>query len=774
MRHLFTLLIAASLTACHPTAEESPRALPLDRVTLTASPFFDAQQRDIDYLLALDADRLIAPYRKEAGLPPKAENYPNWENTGLDGHIGGHYLAALAQMTAATHDPRIEARLDYVLQELKLCQERAGDGYLCGVPNGRKIWQEIHAGDIRAGRFNLNEGWVPLYNIHKIFAGLRDACLIAHRAEAKEMLTRLTDWFYAVVEPLRDEQIQQMLYSEHGGLNEVFADVAALTGDERHLRLAVRFSDEELLRPLLLKQDSLTGKHANTQIPKVIGYQRIAELMQRDDWHEAARYFWEQVVTHRTISIGGNSVREHFHPAEDFSSMLTSEQGPETCNTYNMLRLTKLLYEAEGDARYIDYYERALYNHILSTQHPETGGLVYFTPMRAGHYRVYSQPHTSFWCCVGSGLENHARYGEMIYAEQGSTLTVNLFIPSEAQWEYGRIEQQTRLPEEEATTLIIHPSTEQATFSLRLRIPAWCSEPALTLNGKRQPLRIRNGYLTLRRKWQEGDRVTLQLPMQLAAEQLPDGSANYSFSYGPIVLAAALSEEGQTGLFADESRGGHIAQGRRLPLDEMPCLVGTPETLLAQIKKGSEPLRFTLHGLYPAHFEGLELVPFHRLYATRYALYFPLRTQEELAAFQSELAIREAEREALDRATTDRVVCGEQQPESDHFVRMERSQIGHDDGRPWRETTARFSYRMQPRERACKVRIAYRAEFMKEAVVTVEDIELGRLTDNEAGEEAVAEFPLPESLQQNPFLRITIGKGNQKITPHIYEVRLVE
>lgn len=774
MRHLILLLTTILVAACQHPSHEALRSVPLDRVTLLPSPFLEAQQRDIDYLLTLDADRLLAPYLKGAGLTPKAENYPNWENTGLDGHIGGHYLAALAQMAASTHDARIEERLTYVLNELERCQEAAGDGYLCGVPNGRKIWQEVAQGEIRAGRFNLNEGWVPLYNIHKIFAGLRNAYVVAGEERALKMLVRLTDWFYRMVEPLTEAQVQQMLYSEHGGLTEVFADVAALTGEQRYLDLAIRCSDQEILRPLLRGEDSLTGMHANTQIPKVIGFKRIAEVGNRPAWAEAARNFWHCVIEKRSVSIGGNSVREHFHPTTDFSAMLTSEQGPETCNTYNMLRLTRMLYQSEEDVRYMDYYERALYNHILSTQHPETGGLVYFTPMRQGHYRVYSQPETSFWCCVGSGLENHARYGEMIYAERGSELTVNLFIPSEVRWAHGRIEQQNHFPEEEATTLTLHPKQAGERFTLRVRIPAWCHAPQVFINDRPQPLRIRDGYLTLRQAWQEGDCVRVELPMHLYAEQLPDLSPNYSLLYGPIVLGADLGEEGQEGLFADESRGGHIAQGRRLPLDEMPCIVGDKATLIQHLRKGDKPLHFTLHDLYPTHFEGLTLKPFYRIHATRYALYFPLRSEVELAQFQHELALAEAEREALDRMTTDRVVCGEQQPESDHFINMEDAVTGHDEGRTWRATARSFSYRLKSQHRAKKVRIAYRAEIMKEAVVAVEGVVLGKLTDSEAGVDAVAEFPLPESLRQNPFLRITISKGNLTITPHIYEVRLVE
>ena len=403
-----SLMLAASLKGAAQLSTQV-ESFPISSVRLTTSPFKHAEDMDIQYLLGINPDRLLAPYLKEAGLVPKAENYTNWENTGLDGHIGGHYVSALSYMYAATGNMEIKGRLDYMISELQRCQD--SDGYLSGVVNGRKVWKEIKEGNIRASGFGLNDGWVPLYNIHKLFAGLRDAYLIGGKSEAKDMLVKLTDWMIRVVENLSEEQMQDMLRSEHGGLNETFADVAAITGDKRYLELAHKFSHQLVLQPLLKKEDKLTGMHANTQIPKVIGYKRIADLEGNQDWSEAARYFWKTVVEHRSISIGGNSVREHFHPATDFSSMLTSEQGPETCNTYNMLRLTKMLYQTSADASFMDYYERALYNHILSTINPIQGGFVYFTPMRSGHYRVYSQPQTSFWCCVGSGMENHARYG---------------------------------------------------------------------------------------------------------------------------------------------------------------------------------------------------------------------------------------------------------------------------------------------------------------------------------------------------------------------------
>ena len=389
-RLLATFAVASALMTTSAQIKTQVETFPINDVRLTESQFLRNQQADMHYLMGLDADRLLAPYLKGAGLTPKAENYSNWENTGLDGHIGGHYLSALSYMFAATGNREVEQRMDYFLKELKRCQDAAGNGYLGGVPDPKKIWGEIADGNIRAASFGLNDRWVPLYNIHKIYAGLRDAWLMAGREDAKQMLIRLSDWMIGEVSRLSDEQIQQMLRSEQGGLNETFADVFAITGDKKYLRLAHQFSDQQMLQPLLRGEDNLTGKHANTQIPKVIGYKRIADLEGLPDWDRAAKFFWDVVIGQRSVSIGGNSMREHFNPTDDFSQLLDSEQGPESCNTYNMLRLTKMLYQTSAQKDYIDYYERALYNHILSILNPVQGGFVYFTPMRSGHYRVYS------------------------------------------------------------------------------------------------------------------------------------------------------------------------------------------------------------------------------------------------------------------------------------------------------------------------------------------------------------------------------------------------
>lgn len=772
--------LVVGLSAVGASIPAKVETFPVSSVRLTQSPFRHAEDLDIRYLLAIDPDRLLAPYLKGAGLPPKAENYTNWENTGLDGHIGGHYLSALSYMYAATGNQEIKGRLDYMLSEMKRCQDAAGDGYLCGVPDGRKMWAEIAEGNIRASSFGLNDRWVPLYNIHKTYAGLRDAYEVAGCKEAGEMLVKLTDWMMSLTENLTDEQMQDMLRSEHGGLNEIFADVSYITGDDAYLKLAHRFSHQAILDPLLKHEDQLTGKHANTQIPKVIGYKRIADLEGNADWDEAARFFWETVVTRRSITIGGNSVREHFHPAEDFSSMLTSEQGPETCNTYNMLRLTKMLYQTSGDSRYMDYYERALFNHILSTIDPVQGGFVYFTPMRSGHYRVYSQPQTSFWCCVGSGMENHARYGEMIYAHSGEDeLYVNLFIPSLLQWGKVNVEQQTAFPEEEATSLLF-TMKKARTFTVKFRVPEWAdvSQMTLTVNGEKQTVNASDGYVQLQRTWQNGDKVKLSLPMSLRAVRLPDGSPNYSFLYGPVVLASRMGKQDQAGLFADDSRGGHIAGGPQWSLQDMPVLVGDTADVLSHIRKvDGKPLTFQLTGLHPSRYEGMTLEPFNRLYECRYMVYWPMVSTERLKAQQEALAAAERKRQALEAATADKVICGEQQPESDHFIQSERSRTGSDNDRHWRsaEKEGWFSYRMRTNGRAVNsLRLEYMADDAASLMLSVDGGQsvMVKLEGGRGMKTAVVE--LPENVEGKEVLTVKFSPEGQGVTPRLYEVRLMD
>ncbi len=757
-----TVFIALSATAALPTRVET---FPISSVRLGDSQFLKNQQADIHYLLGLDADRLLAPYLKGAGLTPKAENYTNWENTGLDGHIGGHYLSALSYMYAATGNKEVEARMDYFLSELRRCQEASGDGYLSGVPNPKQIWGELARGDIRANSFGLNDRWVPLYNIHKIYAGLRDAYLIAGRKEAREMLVKLTDWMIQEVSQLSDEQIQQMLISEQGGLNETFADVYGITGDQKYLRLAHQFSDQRMLQPLLKGEDNLTGKHANTQIPKVIGYKRIADLEGLDDWDRAARFFWDVVIGQRSVSIGGNSLREHFNPTDDFSGLLASEQGPESCNTYNMLRLTKMLYQTSADKSYIDYYERALYNHILSIFNPVQGGFVYFTPMRSGHYRVYSQPQTSMWCCVGTGIENPARYGEMIYAHEGSDLLVNLFIPSTLTWNDLTVIQENRFPQEPSTKLTLKMKKARQ-FDLKIRQPRWTENMTASVNGSPVSSKSEGGYMVINRKWQDGDVVSIEIPMHLTAETTPDKKAQYSFLYGPIVLAAKTGTDRQDGMYADDSRGGHIANGPKIPLTQMPAIIGSANEILTHLAPvDGKPLNFKLSGLTIPSFEGMTLQPFYQLYECRYQIYFPLYTQQEWTARQQEMAAEEQARMALEAQTVDKVFCGEQQSESDHFFSGNGSWNGSDEGIHWRRTRSQFTYNVKA-DGAKTLLLKGFAE-REGFVVTIADKPLGTLRFNRQG---IATAELPAGIGGTVTLAIAAEQGRQ--TPRISEIRL--
>ena len=760
---------------------------PLQDVKLLESPFLQAQQTDLHYIMAMEPDRLLAPFLREAGLTPKAPSYTNWENTGLDGHIGGHYISALSMMYAATGDTAIYNRLNYMLAELHRAQQAVGTGFIGGTPGSLQLWKEIKAGNIRAGGFDLNGKWVPLYNIHKTYAGLRDAYLYAGSNLAREMLIALTDWMIDITAGLTDQQMQDMLRSEHGGLNETFADVAEITGDKKYLELARRFSHKLILDLLVKDEDRLTGMHANTQIPKVIGYKRIADLAQDDkdwnhasEWDHAARFFWNTVVNHRSVCIGGNSVREHFHPADNFTSMLNDVQGPETCNTYNMLRLTKMLYQTSPDIRFADYYERALYNHILASQQPKKGGFVYFTPMRPGHYRVYSQPETSMWCCVGSGLENHTKYGEFIYAHAKDTLYVNLFIPSRLTWQEKKVTlvQETRFPDEEQIRFRVEKSRKKA-FSLKLRYPSWAKGASVSVNGKVQETNAQPGeYLTIHRKWKAGDEITLNMPMQVALEQIPDRENFYAFMYGPIVLASSTGTENMDGLYADDSRGGHIAHGKQISLQEIPMLIGSAASLPQSLRRINDDLvAFTYTGsVYPAQKEALKLIPFFRLHDSRYAVYFHQVTEAEVESIRKEVALSERKAMELANQTVDLIFPGEQQPESDHGILYEQAETGINKDRHFRRAKGWFSYNLKVKEEAAQLMITIRKENHNKVAILLNNEKLTvSPTISKPDKEGFITlcYSLPQKLSAGSY-PIRFSPDGTEWTPAIYEVRLLK
>jgi len=686
------VVFAMPSMGANPVAVEPPptaQLFPLSAVRLLPSLFTDAVAANRKYLLDHDPDRLLAPFFREAGLEPKARPYPNWESMGLDGHTAGHYLSALSQMIASGNDRdgEFSRRLDYMLSELDRVQEATGDGYLGGVPDGRELWQAIASGDVG----KIWSKWAPWYNVHKMFAGLRDAYVEVNKQQARDLLVKLGDWCVELTSKLSDEQMQQMLTNEFGGMNEVLADIYIITGDKKYLLAAERFNHHAVIDPLLDGEDRLTGLHANTQIPTIVGLEEIASLTGNSQQHEAARFFWETVTQNRSTALGGNSVSEHFNDPQDFSGMIEHREGPETCNTYNMLRLTERLFMADPDARYANFYERALYNHILSTIDPVHPGFVYFTPLRPEHYRVYSQPEQSFWCCVGTGVENPGRYGKFIYARhKDGGVYVNLFIPSVLEVTKGvTLEQHTTFPFEPRTELTLKLDKPKS-FAMRIRRPWWAPDDASAIHVNGEAIAVNSkssSYAEVERVWQNGDKVTVDLPMHISVEPLPDGSDWAAILYGPIVLAAPSGDADMPGLRARSGRMAHVAQGPMVPLDKATCLVAAADDLPDHIVRdlSGGPLHFRIKEVAePDAPDGIELEPFFGLHGVRYQMYWELTTPEGLQKRREKLAVQERANAAREAATLDVVNPGEQQSEVEHDFHGEATDSGLHNGRRWR------------------------------------------------------------------------------------------
>jgi DUF1680 family protein len=777
--------IAALLLMIGAASAQAADLFPLRDVRLGPSPFLDAQTTDLNYLLAMEPDRLLAPFLREAGLEPRKPSYGNWESTGLDGHMGGHYLSALALMYASTGDTGVKERLDYFVAELKRAQQANGDGYLGGIPGGRAAWRDVAAGKLQADNFSVNKKWVPWYNLHKTYAGLRDAYRYAGNEDARAMLIALCDWALRLTSHLSDEQMRTMLKSEHGGMNEVLADVYQMTGDSRYLGLALKFSDQRILQPLEKSEDKLTGLHANTQIPKVIGFKRIADLAGNRDMEHAAEYFWQTVVEHRTVAIGGNSVKEHFHDEKDFSPMVNEVEGPETCNTYNMLKLTEMLFLSQEKASFADYYERALYNHILASQRPGTGGFVYFTPMRPNHYRVYSQVDQGMWCCVGSGIESHAKYGEFIYARDRDALFVNLFIPSTLQWrEKGvQITQANSFPDQAGTRITVDGN---ASFTMKIRHPAWVAagKLAVRVNGRAVKISAKPGdYVSIERAWRKGDRVDVSLPMTTRLEQMPDKSNYYAVLHGPIVLAAKTNPfpNEHLNFLADDSRMGHVAKGQVCPLEAAPTFVSDSRDFMKRFKPvPGKPLTFSAPGLVQGGAgSSTEFIPFFRLHDARYVVYWPQSTPGDYARMKLDNAAKEAERLALDAQTIDQVAPGEQQPESDHFFKGEGADAGVNAGRHWRHATKWFSYQLNdPKREARVLRLTFaRADGGRrfDIVVNGQRVAEVELATDEAQEFYTRDYALPAEVLQRGSgkLEVSFIAREGSVAGGLYSLRLL-
>ena len=804
----YGLLTLATMQQANAQSELYPKHFDLEEVTLLDGPMKTAMDLNIQMLLQYDVDRLLTPYVRQSGLADTQDasspyyqwltKHPNFKNWGgdagfdLSGHVGGHYLSALALAYAACHDAQMQKvlkeRMDYMLKVMKDCQDQYDNNQegLYGFIGGQPIndsWKALYQGDL--SKIQKNWGWVPFYCQHKILAGLRDAYLYGNSKEAKEMFRKLSDWSANLIAKVDDQAFEGFLNCEHGGMNESLLDAYQLFGDAKYLAAAKKYTHKAMLNGMQTFNTSfLDGKHANTQVPKFIGMERIGEMDgAAANYITAAENFWKDVATNRTVCIGGNSVNEHFLAAANGNRYIDQPDGPESCNTNNMMKFSEMLFDRTSDAKYVDFFEQAMWNHILSTQDPKTGGYVYFTTLRPQGYRIYSEPNKGMWCCVGTGMENHSKYGHFIYTHDGKkTLYVNLFTPSKLVSKNFIVTQETQFPYSNTVTLTIGKSGR---FTLALRHPAWAGNGyAVAVNGSPIGITAKSGeasYVNIDRKWKKGDKVTITLPMELRYEECPNYTDYIAFKYGPILLGANTTNgsEQLRNVYGGEGRMDHSpgVMGSQKNLMSAPLILGTRSDVLGRIKTlDSSKLKFTIDvsrpGVDTYKWTTLTLQPFYQIHHDRYMCYWYQQTPENFA--KSDMAQSEAAIEALKNRTIDFVAPGEQQSEAGHeYNYSSDSGKGSYNGESYRDAKAggyvEFAlFNKDAISDSLSVMCRFTtADHGRTATLTVDGTKIaditipGRVRNSENGFYNI-EFPIPAELMKD-------GKGKIKTS---YKVRL--
>jgi DUF1680 family protein len=656
----------------------------LSAVRVTGGPLKHAQDLNADYLLKLEPDRMMAYYRKRAGLEPKAKGYPGWDGDGknLTGHIAGHYLSGVSLMFAATGDARFKERADYLVKEMKEVQDKNGDGYLGAVDGLREKFAEVAKGNIKSSFFDLNGLWSPWYTLHKTFAGLRDAYRFTGNHTALELETRFAAWAETMLTPLTPEQTQRMLNTEFGGMNEVLADLYADTGDKRWLSLSHRFDHHAFLDPLERREDRLAGQHGNTQVPKMLGV--LMQYIYTGEQSEgtAAEFFWDAVVNDHTYATGGHGKDEYFGPPDQLAERIDGRTD-ESCNVYNMLKMTRRLFAIHPDIKYAEFEERALFNHVLASMDPEDGRTCYMVPIGRGVRHEYQDMFRSFTCCVGSGMESHSLHGDGIYYESGDRFWINLYVPSTADWKAAGATVTTATSFPEGDTATVKFALQQSkSFTLALRRPSWAGDGfAVKINGKSVTTLLAPGsYVELKRRWKTGDEVSLVLPKKLHVEGLADNQRRAALMWGPLVLAADLGPEG---------RGGQT---------ESPGLVTAEKPLTEWLQPVADNLGVFRTVGVGRDLEGqareVEFVPFYRLHRRTYSVYWDLDTNESWTKKIEELKAERARQEKLEAATIAFVPAGDAEKEKPFGLKSEESARDGEVGRVGRRSKKWFSYEL--------------------------------------------------------------------------------
>ena len=603
-------------------APVSVASFDLKDVRLLPSRFRDNMLRDSAWMVSLDVNRLLHSFRTNAGVFAGREGgymtvkkLGGWESLDceLRGHTTGHLLSAFGLMYAATGSEIFKLKGDSLVNGLEEVQKALKGGYLSAYPE-----ELIH-------RNMQGKGvWAPWYTLHKLFSGLIDQYLYADNRTALEVVTRMGDWAYNKLKPLSEETRRLMIRNEFGGVNESFYNLYAITGEERYQWLAEYFYHNDVIDPLKEQRDDLGTKHTNTFIPKVLAEARHYELTQNETSRKLSEYFWHAMIDHHTYAPGCSSDKEHFFDPKKFSQHLTGYTG-ETCCTYNMLKLSRHLFCWTGDSSIADYYERALYNHILGQQDPETGMVAYFLPLLSGSHKLYSTKENSFWCCVGSGFENHAKYCEAIYYHNDQGIYVNLFIPSQVNWrEKGlTLSQETNFPANETTQLSIRADKPVRT-TVYLRYPSWSQNVKVLVNGKKVSIQQKPGtYIAITREWKDGDRIAATYPMRIQLEATPDNPQKAALLYGPLVLAGERGTEGMqaSAPFSNPALyNDYYTYNYQVPGSLSTSLKIDMKHPERALKRVGEELMFTTG-------QGDVIRPLYDLHRQRYVVYWDLTTE---------------------------------------------------------------------------------------------------------------------------------------------------
>lgn len=731
---------------------------------LPGSALRNAMDKDAGYLLFLDPNRLLNRFYLNAGLPTKGDKYGGWESESLSGHTLGHYLSAISMMYASTGNAEFKKRADHIVAELSRCQQARGTGYIGAIPGEDSCFAKVARGEIKSGGFDLNGLWSPWYTVHKVMAGLADAYLYTGNPQALKALVGMSDWAATIVNPLTDAQRQKMLRCEFGGMNDVLAMVYAITGNPKYLQLSYKFYDDFVMKPLSEKQDPMPGKHSNTNVPKAIGSATQYELTGNTGDQTIASFFWQTMVHHHSYVIGGNSNYEYCGEPDQLSDRL-SDNTCETCNTYNMLKLTRHLFSWNPSATLGDYYERALYNHILASQNPEDGMMCYFVPLRMGAKKQFSDSLNTFTCCVGSGMENHSKYAESIYYEGADgSLYINLYIPSSLNWKAKQLQlvQTTQFPESDTVNLTLSLRTPK-TLSLRFRKPSWSPLPEVTINGKAVQSELdENGFVVLRRQWTNKDRIRLRFTRSLHTEAMPDNPNRIAVLYGPLVMAGKL--------------------GTSMP----DPAYGTP-VLLTDDRQISNWIRPVANSAMRFHTVGVgkpsdvELVPFYTVYKEYYSVYWDLFTQADWQARQADYEAEKKRRQEIEQRTIDVFRIGEMQSERDHQLKAsENSYVSDAMGVNGREARAggyfSFDMKVDPQQpnRLLLTYIGDDKDRQFDILVDGRLLQTETLSGGKTGRFYDREYPIPaDLLSGKTSITIRIEANHSKTAGRVFGVRIV-